>query len=109
MLEALAARQQHWSHARVAVPSVLLFTVLTLGATLLHIDRFHLSLANFAWYTVALTWVWIAVYALVPLAMSLLCIGATFVIARLLATGDERAGTRCLATPLFFWHSARQF
>lgn len=73
-LEALAARQQQWARARVAVPAVLLFTTLTLIATLIHLDRFHLSLAEHAWYTVALTWVWIAVYALVPLAMLVLLV-----------------------------------
>jgi hypothetical protein len=36
----MSAREHTW--ARVAVPGVLVFTVLTLVATLIHIDRFHM-------------------------------------------------------------------
>ena len=58
LLEFLAARQRIWAHARVAVPAVLVFTTLTLVATLLHLDRFHLDSV--------FGWVWVAVYAVVP-------------------------------------------
>lgn len=69
-LEWLAARQAAWARARVAVPAVLTFTTLTLIATLLHLDKFHLNSPNGE--TVLATWAWIAVYAGVPGAMSLL-------------------------------------
>ncbi len=69
-LEWLAARQTAWARARVAVPAVLTFTTLTLVATLLHLDKFHLNSPNGE--TVLATWAWIAVYAGVPGAMSLL-------------------------------------
>ena len=63
----LALRTHAWAHARVPVVTVLLFTALTLAATLLHRDRFHFgsdgAVARFA------AWFWLAVYLLVPLAL----------------------------------------
>ena len=67
-IEALAARQALWANARIAVPTVLVFTVLTLAATLNHLDKFHLG-SEFALRTRFVTWAWIAVYALVPVLM----------------------------------------
>jgi hypothetical protein len=67
-IEALAGRQALWAHARIAVPAVLIFTVLTLMTTLLHLGKFHLG-AKFATGTVFVTWAWIAIYSLVPLLM----------------------------------------
>jgi predicted outer membrane lipoprotein len=67
-IEALAGRQAAWAHARIAVPAVLVFTVLTLVATLLHLDKFHFG-GSFAARTQIATWGWIAIYALVPLLM----------------------------------------
>jgi len=66
--EALAARQRIWANARIAVPTVLVFTVLTLVATLLNLGQFHLG-GQFAIGTRAVTWAWIAIYAVVPLLM----------------------------------------
>ena len=71
VLEFLAARETLWARARVAVPAVLLFTFLTLIATLLHIDKFHFG-SVFGLFTQAGTWVWLLVYALVPVAMAVL-------------------------------------
>jgi hypothetical protein len=67
-IEALAARQALWANARIAVPAVLIFTVLTLITTLLHLSKFHLG-AKFAVATQFVTWAWIAIYVLVPLLM----------------------------------------
>jgi hypothetical protein len=67
-IEALAGRQAAWAHARIAVPAVLVFTVLTLVATLLHLDKFHFG-SSFAAGTQIVTWAWIAIYVLVPLLM----------------------------------------
>jgi hypothetical protein len=68
-MEFTAARQPDWPRARIAVPAVFLFTALTLIVTLLHIDRFHLTrpepLAR------AAAWAWLAVYAIVPIAMGI--------------------------------------
>jgi hypothetical protein len=67
-IEALAGRQAGWAHARIAVPAVLVFTVLTLVATLLHLDKFHFG-SSFAAGTQIVTWAWLAIYVLVPLLM----------------------------------------
>jgi hypothetical protein len=46
----VASRQQAWAWARVAVPGMWLFTVLTLVATLIHIDLFRMdSVFGWAW------------------------------------------------------------
>jgi hypothetical protein len=54
----VASRQQAWARARVAVPGVWLFTVLTLLATLIHIDLFRMD-SIFGW-------AWLVVYVVVP-------------------------------------------
>ena len=66
--EALAARQRVWANARIAVPTVLVFTVLTLVVTLLHLDLFHFG-GQFAVSTRIVTWAWVAIYILVPSLM----------------------------------------
>ena len=69
-LEFLASREKWWDRARIAIPTVLIFTTITLAATLLHIDRFHFTssepIAVFA------AWFWLAIYALVPPLMLVL-------------------------------------
>ena len=67
-VEALAGQQRIWANARIAVPAVFTFTVLTLAATLLHLDQFHLG-GNFTAGTRIVTWTWIAIYLLVPVMM----------------------------------------
>ncbi|HEX6754434.1 MAG TPA: hypothetical protein VF109_00660 [Mycobacteriales bacterium] len=69
----LALRTRAWAHARVPVISVLVFAVLTLVATLLHIDRFHLS-AEEAAVPRAAAWFWLGVYVVVPVALTLLAV-----------------------------------
>jgi hypothetical protein len=70
VLELMAARRRHWADARVTVPAVIIFTALTLVATLLHLDRFHFGAPELI--TRAGTWFWLAVYALVPAIMTAL-------------------------------------
>jgi hypothetical protein len=41
LLEATSARKRVWAHARIAVPSVFVFTTLTLVVTFIHRDKFH--------------------------------------------------------------------
>jgi len=71
-LEFLAAREREWARARIAVPAVLGFTVLTLVVTIIHRDRFHFHsphpVARF-W-----TWAWLAIYVLVPIIMVVLLV-----------------------------------
>jgi hypothetical protein len=73
IMELSASRQPTWARARIALPAVLLFTTLTCVTTILHLDRFHLG-NGFAAPTQLVTWVWIAVYALVPVLMSILLV-----------------------------------
>jgi hypothetical protein len=55
----IASRQHAWARARVAVPGVFLFTVLTLLATLIHIDLFRMDSVY--------GWAWLVVYLFVTL------------------------------------------
>lgn len=72
--EWLAARQRVWANARIAVPTVLVFTTLTEVVTLYHLELFHLG-DSFAPTTRAVTWAWIAIYTVVPLCMVALLVG----------------------------------
>jgi hypothetical protein len=67
-IEVLAGRQRVWANARIAVPAVCIFTMLTLVATLLHLGKLHFGSA-FGAATQAVTWGWLAIYVLVPLLM----------------------------------------
>lgn len=71
-LELLAAREWEWARARVAVSAVLAFTGLTLVATIIHRARFHFNDPNLVARTAA--WLWLAVYAVVPIALTILLI-----------------------------------
>ena len=66
-----AARERLWANARIAVPTVFVFTTVTLIVTLVHLDRFHLG-SEFELGTRFVTWVWIGIYALVPVIMAVL-------------------------------------
>jgi len=70
-IEALAGRQALWANARIAVPAVLVFTVLTLTVTLTHLGQFHLG-ARFPAGTQIVTVAWIAIYIAVPALMLIL-------------------------------------
>lgn len=71
VLEFLAARERVWANARVAIPAVWVFTTLTLVATLMHINLFHLN-PPAGPLTISLTYVWLAVYAIVPIAVPIM-------------------------------------
>lgn len=68
----LALRSGTWSSARIPYLAVYGFTLLTLLATLLHLDRFHFrtpgAVPSFA------AWLWLAVYVVVPVTMTFLLI-----------------------------------
>ena len=68
-LEALAARRPEWARARIAVPTALTFSVLTLLATLLHLNRFHFGGPTLGAQVAA--WAWLAVFVVVPPALAL--------------------------------------
>lgn len=71
VVEWTSSRATAWADARVAVPSVLTFTTLTLLVTLVHLDKFHLG-AELAIETRAVTWAWLAIYVLVPVVLAVL-------------------------------------
>ena len=68
VLEVAGARSRTWGRARVTVWTVLVFTVLPLVVTLVHLDKFHLGPEHPATAR-AVAWGWLAIYAGVPLAM----------------------------------------
>jgi hypothetical protein len=72
-IEALAARQALWANARIAVPAVLVFTILTLAVTLTHLSQLHLG-GRFPAGTQIVTVAWIAIYLLVPAVMLILLV-----------------------------------
>jgi hypothetical protein len=65
-----SARQTEWSRARVGVPGVTVFLWMTLVATLLHLDLFHLTADSGVARGAA--WLWLAIYALDPPALTVL-------------------------------------
>lgn len=66
-----AARARFWSYARISIPTVFVFTVLTLLVTLIHLDKFHFG-SDFEPITRVLTWAWLAIYVVVPALMAIL-------------------------------------
>lgn len=71
-MEWLAARHAVWVAARLVAMTIIVFASLTTVATLVHIDRFHLDGPTVG--TVAVTWVWIVIYVVVPPAMIVLAL-----------------------------------
>lgn len=71
LFEISAARERLWANARAAVPTVFVFTTLTLGVTILHLENFHLG-PEFEPVTRTVTWFWMAIYAVVPVTMAAL-------------------------------------
>src|ERR671915_308060 len=67
-LLAASYREPVWARVRVAFPGVFAFTSLTLLATLVHLDRFHLGADDPI--TLIATWAWVAVYGVVPPALA---------------------------------------
>jgi hypothetical protein len=93
LLVLLSLRRSDWLHARAPFATILVFTVLTLGATLLHRALLHLSseqdVARFA------AWFWLAVYVFIPpLMAAFLVVQERRVRARRLAAGAGPGGGR---------------
>ena len=68
VLEVAGARSAGWGRARLTVWTVLVFTVLTLAVTLVHLDKFHFG-ADQPTSARLVAWGWITIYAGVPVAM----------------------------------------
>jgi hypothetical protein len=71
VLMALTVRERVWANARVALVTVLVFTVCTLGTTLAHLENFHFDRTGLP--RVA-AWVWLGVYVVVPITMSVVLV-----------------------------------
>ncbi len=67
VLVVLSLRRGAWATARVGYLTVLLFVLLALAATLLHLDKFHFDAS--AALPRAAAWTWLVVYLVVPVAM----------------------------------------
>ena len=98
-IEALSGRQRLWANARIAVPAVFVFTVLTLVATLMHLGQFHLG-ARYATGTRIVTVGWFAIYVLVPLLMLVVLAVQAIV---LLGLGVALFTVPTQAAPLWPW------
>lgn len=72
VLEFLASRERVWARARIAVPAVLVFTTLTLMTSLIHLDRFHMTVPDVI--TRSAAYAWLIVYAVVPPFMAFLLV-----------------------------------
>jgi hypothetical protein len=70
----LALREKTWARARIGLWFAFAFAWLTMIATFLHLDRFHLG-EQFAPAARIMTWTWLGVYVGVPLAQLALVIG----------------------------------
>jgi hypothetical protein len=73
ILEYFGGRSTRWTHARIAVPSVLVFTIITSIITFVHINRFHFTPPS-SLFTISMTVVWLIVYITVPVIMLILLI-----------------------------------
>lgn len=65
----LYRNEKLWANARVALPGVLVFTLLTLLATILHIDKFHINTSSDP-VAVFFSWVWLVVYIVAPIVQA---------------------------------------
>ena len=76
VLVLLCLRDPLWAHSRVPVLTIFVFVVLTLAATLLHINRMHFDDDFGALDALAkgAAWFWLAVYIVIPVAMAVLIV-----------------------------------
>jgi hypothetical protein len=76
VLVVLCLRDPVWAHNRVPVLTIFVFVVLTLAATLLHINRLHFDddFGGLDLLAKAAAWFWLVVYLVVPVAMLVLIV-----------------------------------
>lgn len=76
VLVVLSLRDPVWAHSRVAVLTIFVFVVLTLVATLLHINRMHFDddFGDLDALAKGAAWFWLAVYVVIPVAMAVLLV-----------------------------------
>ncbi len=71
-LVVIGMRRGTWAAMRIPYITILVFTLVTLAATLLHLDKFHFAKSGVALFA---AWFWLAIYVFVPLAMIIVLIG----------------------------------
>lgn len=71
ILVVLTLRTRSWGSARAPLMTICVFAVLTLVATLMHLDRFHFGAGGLA--SVA-AWFWLAVYVVVPVGLAVVIV-----------------------------------
>jgi hypothetical protein len=76
VLVVLSLRDPVWAHSRVPVLTIFVFVVLTLVATLLHVNRMHFDddFGDLDLLAKGAAWFWLAVYVLIPVAMAVLLV-----------------------------------
>ena len=76
VLVVLSLRARTWSEVRVPVLTIFVFVVLTLVATLLHINKMHFDddFGSLGPVARGAAWFWLAVYIVVPVAMLVLIV-----------------------------------
>jgi hypothetical protein len=76
VLVVLSMRAQRWADVRVPVLTIFVFVVLTLVATLLHIDKLHFGkdFAALGALAKGAAWFWLGVYVVLPVAMLVLIV-----------------------------------
>lgn len=72
VIEFSASRERVWVNARIAIPAVLAFTVLTLFVTLGNNNQYHYDAPGIVQSLG--TWAWLAVYAVVPPLMAVVLV-----------------------------------
>ena len=76
LLVVLSLRVRTWVDVRMSVLTIFAFVVLTLVATLLHINRLHFDddFGGLGLFAKGAAWFWLAVYIVVPVAMLVLIV-----------------------------------
>ncbi|MPV37533.1 hypothetical protein [Georgenia subflava] len=72
VLVVLSLAGRSWTRTRVPLVTILAFTALTLVATVVHLDKFHLRAADPLPRLAA--WFWLAVYVIVPVGLAVVLI-----------------------------------
>jgi hypothetical protein len=72
VIEFSAARERIWANARIAIPAVLVFTLLTMFVTLGNSDQYQFEAPGLV-QSVG-TWAWLVVYVVVPPIMAIVLV-----------------------------------
>jgi hypothetical protein len=76
VLVLLSLREREWANVRVPFLTIFTFVVLTLVATLLHVNKMHFDddFRGLGLLAKAAAWFWLAVYVVIPVAMLVLLV-----------------------------------